>query len=225
MSYVPMPVFADGGRGFVSGWARLIDWMETHFPALLADLNDPASEADIDSAQVACGVVFPDDLRALYRAADGERGNIGLFFGLPLLPLERVVHEWRAWQDVIAQCPELNDNEAGFHRSTPPGAIAELYANPGWIPFAHDHGGNHLGADLAPGPNGRIGQVINFGRDEDDKFVIAPSLASFLHWYADNVEVKNYRIAKLPDDQGIDFVIADPANEHFLDAVRNMGQS
>ena len=224
MTYVPMPVLRDGGRSFEDGIARVLRWMDTFFPALRANLNSPADNAVIDAAQASCCVVFPDDLRALYRVADGETGVLGFFFGLPFLSLSRLVDEWSAWRDVAQDVTEMDKNSDGFYTSVPPDVIAGRYTNPGWIAISHDHGGNHLGVDLAPGPCGRVGQVINFGADEDEKFVIAPSLAAFFHWYADNLECGNYKISGLPGDEDFDFTIADPANEHFLDAVREMGQ-
>lgn len=39
--------------------------------------------------------------------------------------------------------------------------------------------------DLDPDVKGTYGQIINFGRDEEDKFVIAPSLKDFLQLLID----------------------------------------
>jgi hypothetical protein len=48
--------------------------------------------------------------------------------------------------------------------------------------------GNYLGVDMAPGVQGHEGQVINFGRDEDVKAVLADSLAEVLEWLAVQAE-------------------------------------
>nr|WP_305955588.1 SMI1/KNR4 family protein [Pseudomonas sp. R2-60-08W] len=45
---------------------------------------------------------------------------------------------------------------------------------------AYDYGGNHLGVDLDPGEYGVSGQVINFGSDEEEKFVLASSVGTFM---------------------------------------------
>lgn len=55
-----------------------------------------------------------------------------------------------------------------------------MYTNPKWIPLTHDGGGNHIGLDFDPGALGTPGQVIRFGRDEDDKVLLAPSFSVFL---------------------------------------------
>lgn len=71
--------------------------------------------------------------------------------------------------------------------SQPPRAIQKAYAHPAWIPLARDWGGNNIAIDLAPGPAGKWGQVIIFGRDYDCKYVIARSWASFLATVADDL--------------------------------------
>lgn len=64
--------------------------------------------------------------------------------------------------------------------SNPPGAIKPYYFHLKWIPLIEDHGGNYIGVDLDPGPSGTKGQVIVFGRDEYEMFVLAPSWDAFL---------------------------------------------
>ncbi|KAL2760810.1 hypothetical protein ACRALDRAFT_2024713 [Sodiomyces alcalophilus JCM 7366] len=71
--------------------------------------------------------------------------------------------------------------------SVPPGAIQKTYAHPGWIPLVRDWGGNNLAVDLAPGPKGKWGQIILFGRDYDTKYVVARSWAHFLAIVADDL--------------------------------------
>lgn len=71
--------------------------------------------------------------------------------------------------------------------SQPPRAIQKAYAHPGWIPLARDWGGNNIAVDLAPGPMGKWGQIIIFGRDYDCKYVIARSWAAFLATVADDI--------------------------------------
>jgi len=71
--------------------------------------------------------------------------------------------------------------------SQPPKAIQKAYAHPSWIPMARDWGGNNIAVDLAPGPMGKWGQVILFGRDYDCKYVIAKSWSHFLATVADDI--------------------------------------
>lgn len=78
--------------------------------------------------------------------------------------------------------------------SVPENAIQRVYAHPAWIPLAKDWEGNNIAIDLAPGPKGRWGQVILFGRDFDRKYVIASSWAAFLATFADDLELGNHYI-------------------------------
>jgi cell wall assembly regulator SMI1 len=55
-----------------------------------------------------------------------------------------------------------------------------MYSNPKWIPITHDNSGNYVGLDFDPDVRGRQGQVVTFGRDEDEKRVLADSYEAFL---------------------------------------------
>ncbi|KAG9235290.1 1,3-beta-glucan biosynthesis protein-like protein [Amylocarpus encephaloides] len=71
--------------------------------------------------------------------------------------------------------------------SQPTNAIQKVYAHPAWIPMVRDWGGNCLAIDLAPGPAGKWGQIILFGRDYDCKYVVARSWSAFLATVADDL--------------------------------------
>ena len=71
--------------------------------------------------------------------------------------------------------------------SQPSGAIQKVYAHPSWIPLVRDWGGNNLAVDLAPGPTGKWGQIILFGRDYDCKYVVARSWSALLATVADDL--------------------------------------
>jgi cell wall assembly regulator SMI1 len=75
----------------------------------------------------------------------------------------------------------------GRQDSQPPNAVQKAYCHPAWIPLARDWGGNYLAVDLAPGPAGKWGQIIIFGRDYDCKYVVARSWGAFLAALADDL--------------------------------------
>jgi len=107
---------------------------------------------------------------------------------------------------------------SAFCTSAKSGAVQALYANKYWIPFAYDYGGNHLGVDLDPGARGTLGQVINFGSDEDEKFVLASSVTIFLEWLIDQLESGNFVIRE-EDDGGRSLNTKVPEKFHFLEAI------
>ena len=134
-----------------------------------------------------------------------------------LLDCEEIVHEWNQWKVVneeylsgakkptphyplkglnsSASSSSQQHSQNKFWRqelldrqdSQPPKAIQKAYAHPGWIPVARDWGGNNIAIDLAPGPMGKWGQVILFGRDYDCKYVIARSWSHFLGIVSDDL--------------------------------------
>jgi cell wall assembly regulator SMI1 len=80
------------------------------------------------------------------------------------------------------------DNQISF-TSTPENAIKKKYFHYKWIPLFSDFGGNYIGIDLDPDTNGKKGQIINFGRDEEKMLVIADSLEHFFDLIL--TEIKN----------------------------------
>ncbi|KAL8734522.1 MAG: hypothetical protein Q9166_001422 [cf. Caloplaca sp. 2 TL-2023] len=140
----------------------------------------------------------------------------GIIFGCMLLDCEEIVQEWKNWRVVneeylstpaphrqpsfpkASNLPQQQSTAQGTNPlwrqellgrqdSQPSRAIQKAYAHPGWIPLARDWGGNNIAVDLAPGPAGKWGQIIIFGRDYDCKYVIARSWAAFLATVADDI--------------------------------------
>ena len=62
--------------------------------------------------------------------------------------------------------------------STPENAIRKIYFHYKWLPVFSDYSGNFIGIDMDPDISGNKGQVINFGRDEEDMVVLAENLES-----------------------------------------------
>jgi cell wall assembly regulator SMI1 len=104
-------------------------------------------------------------------------------------------------------------------QSQPPNAVQKAYAHPAWIPLARDWGGNCIAVDLAPGPMGKFGQVIIFGRDYDTKFVIARSWASFLATVADDLSSADK--VKIEEESGdLKFKCFKNADPPYLEILR-----
>ncbi|WP_286923651.1 MULTISPECIES: SMI1/KNR4 family protein [Lysinibacillus] len=177
-------------------------------------LNPPASEEEIQRVENEMAVKFPDEIRELYLIHNGEREDgPGLFFGLPFLPLNDVLQEWHVWK-------QLEDEFAmtGSSYSVPTGYIKERYINRFWIPISKDFGGNNIGIDVDPDYQGQIGQVINFGRDEEVKYVIATQLSDFLEFIAETIFQGNYQIEQEEDDLYWNY----KNSTHFLDTLKTL---
>ena len=177
-------------------WRRLKVWLSANIPGVLETMNPGATDAEIVAYENAIERALPDDVRQWFRLHDGQDDDAdgGLIFNLCPISLAESLHQWTAWLENEAMNSEIEST------SLPAGAIQRLYTSRGWIPLTHDFGGNFLGVDLDPGPNGTVGQVINFGRDESTKCVAATSWAQFIEWIA--AEYERGRLVFESDDEG-----------------------
>jgi cell wall assembly regulator SMI1 len=162
-------------------WRRIRTWCNRNYSELGDTLNWPATEAQLDDLELTIGFALPPAVRDSYLCYDGQElesnqsCNDGLFFGLPLLSVERIAEEWRFWRNVDEDpTTGANPEVRGWMCSCPAGWVRAEYSCRGWIPLITDHVGNYIGIDLSPNPNGggSPGQVILFGRDFDTKIVL-----------------------------------------------------
>ena len=117
-------------------------------------------------------------------------------------------------------CFELSEDEELQQiesYSVPEASIKEQYINRYWIPIAHDHGGNYLGIDLDPDSKGIHGQVINFGRDETVKYVIAHNITDLLAFIVQTLKNGTYTI-----DEETFWSYGYKAETHFFDELEHM---
>lgn len=170
-----------------------LDALRRHVRARLSayqTVNPPATREQLRALETVIGSPLPDELLALYAIADGaeldldrdedEAGGIHGWYGW--LSIEEITktyawtrrETWLGWS--------LGWDEARLE-TNPYGTVKRVGGDPGWIPILDDGGGNWIGLDLAPAADGRVGQVIEFGRDFDTAAYLAPSLtALFQGW-------------------------------------------
>lgn len=200
-------------------WLSYREKVNQRFPEYCTYLNPPASEDEIRHLETILGYEIPEDIKTLYRINNGETaGSFGIFYGLQFLPLSEVEQNWLCWKKIIEDGLEgFND----FCTSNPEGVIQSVYAHEKWIPLMYDYGGNHIGIDLAPDINGCIEQIINFGRDEDDKYVLAPNLGELLKLLDTKFDEGVYISDKL--DDGIETFSLDDG--HLTDTLKAIAKS
>lgn len=198
--------------------AALDAWLATHAPETHSALNASASNDALDAFERHVGFTLPADFRTLYRWHDGQAESMDTteagVFGLPFIPLADGQAEWDVWHAMLTNNPELHETMPG-QVSHPPGHIREQYITPGWVPFTKDSGGNSVGIDLDPGPLGTPGQVISFGRDENEKYVLSRSLAAFVDEFVRRLEQGRVRVYQ-PDDDGFALELQAASGE-FMD--------
>ncbi|MCM3004314.1 SMI1/KNR4 family protein [Priestia koreensis] len=163
-------------------WLEYVAALDKQFPGYSTYLNSPATKLDIQQTEEKMGITLPDELVQLYLLHNGDSNHLmGSFLGLPFLTLEEMHSHWNNWKELLENESEADMEQlSAFSTSIPKHQIKATYANRKWIPLSYDYSGNHIGIDLDPDVNGVIGQVINFGRDEDEKYVLAASLHDFL---------------------------------------------
>ena len=162
-------------------WQAWVEVVERERSNLEQILNSPASEQELSAAEAALGVALSAEFHDLYRLHNGGSTSNDLFCGLSFMSLETVIAQWQSTGRGLEDLDEDDLRSIEEELSVEPlGAIKQQYFNRAWIPFATDGSGNFVGVDLDPGENGSRGQVINFGRDDLEMFVIAPDIAGFL---------------------------------------------
>ncbi|WP_066308937.1 SMI1/KNR4 family protein [Bacillus sp. FJAT-29814] len=157
-----------------------------YIPNLNEYLNDGAS--DISMLEKETGFTLPDSFKALYSIHNGDKDYIGLFFGLDWLSIDDILFHWKnnkKWHNEFS-----SSDIVSFEK----GKIKEEYYHPGWLPIAYDGGGNYIGFDFSPGPDGTVGQIISFGRDEEKLFVISNSFQELLDLLIQQFECGNCRV-------------------------------
>lgn len=204
---------------------RLQRCLEEQLPGMAGSLNPGASDADLRALEQHIGHDLPAPWHALYRWHDGQSmdidGALGLFVGLPFLPIKRVIALWDfEARPASPPSPEEVAEWAQSYSCLPPGTVKQRAFSPAWIPLADDDGGNYLGLDLDPDTLGAPGQVITFGGREFVRVQAAPSLPAFLEDLLRLYEQHEYELSEDEDDEdGGDAVITttSPYAEHFSD--------
>ncbi|MEW4453012.1 SMI1/KNR4 family protein [Bremerella sp. JC817] len=164
----------------------------------------PATDDELGLLASTTGLPIPAEVESFFRIHNGQRpAGPGVLFGIELLSTSRVIENWQTWKSVVDD--GLNEDLADSMSSQPPGVIKPLYVNLKWLPLTHDQGGNHFGLDFDPGPAGVVGQVIAFGRDEDEKKLIAKSFTDFLDMIVEELTTIDWTL-----DSNTGWIINDP---------------
>ncbi|WFD02101.1 Cell wall assembly regulator [Malassezia obtusa] len=211
-----LPTHVRQGGTVLRAWGQILNFCDNSYEELRDTLNWGATEEEVDKLQEGLGQSLPLAVREWLYCCNGQEiesngsCNDGLFFGLPFLAAESILHEWQFWRYVD------NDAQTGANprlrkrmSSCPDSWVRREYSCPGWIPLVTDHMGNYLGVDLMPDPQGgSIGQVIIFGRDFDTKVVVYgcdghDGWAKFLQLLADELQAgKTFQLEPPSDSDG-----------------------
>jgi cell wall assembly regulator SMI1 len=168
-------------------WNRIEAWYATNAPGSLASLAPAAPRQDIDDLELALGRSIPPDYRSSL-----ERHNGGAFVrGSAYLDAA-----WakRLWGSLNSQ------QERGLFSTLAPGDMsgskfAPVWWSAGWLPVAEHRAGTITCLDLAPGPEGMVGQVLQLDlRDEGPGLTRWKSFAEWLEDYCNDLKRGRYEV-------------------------------
>lgn len=172
-------------------WERIENWYKTNAPELLDVLNSGASEQEIALAEQKLGVSFPDDFRESLKIHNGQDPDAPRFlYGYELLSLSRIVDEWNIWRELLKGGHFDDSHEA----VEPDEGIKQRWWDVGWIPITADGAGNNYCLDLAPTPEGNLGQIIDMDHEVVTRSLLAPSFSSWLEGQIAELETGNYEL-------------------------------
>jgi len=153
---------------------RLQAWHEANRPELLAELAPPAKPGDLAKVAKRVGAELPDVLVALWRWHDGRREDCysGLQHNRQLMSIAEAL-------DTMNTMDELLD--AGEFEQP-------HWWNKRWLPFLANGGGDNICIDFAGSFGGKPGQVIEFWHDDEDRTIVYPDVATWLHCFVETLE-------------------------------------
>ena len=160
-------------------WDRIDSWYAKNKPD--ETLTEGVTDEQINAVEKHIKLAFPEELRVSLKRHNGfndwpeTRGY--------LFPLDVIQSEWQFWCEAVKEgdfddCPPVEVPSDG--------SVQETWWCEGLIPI--DGGdGIHNVIDLAPGPKGRVGQILFFNNEEGLSKVY-PDYASYLEHVADSIE-------------------------------------
>lgn len=169
----------------MKSWEKFKTVVEKSFPEFVGALNPGATKNELIEFENSINVTLPEEFIDLYTFSNGQNDTVNAYlFGMEFLTLNRVKKAYDVEIDVM----EALAGEGDMCSSYPENHIKCAYCNPKWIPIFSGGGGSYIGIDLDPDINGKIGQTINFGTDDEDKIVLADSLDKFIKLCTEKLE-------------------------------------
>jgi cell wall assembly regulator SMI1 len=190
----------------LSAWLSVLS---SHGCEISHFMNPGASEKRIAAIETAIGYKFTEDLKELYRWADGQRDYIRdanrrivhyadggadavydidptpgkylcpLFGNYSFDSLIASLDSYLGWIDIV---DELDDSEHNRESVTvrKGHTVHRQYFRKGWFPISNNSGGDSYAVDFDPPEGGTYGQVIIIGPNEDERRVLASSITELL---------------------------------------------
>lgn len=158
-------------------WENFKNIVIEKYPALSNALSDGISVEKVKSFGTELGVELPPSFIDILTSSNGQKDKTKFFFfGTQLMSLDEIKNEMELNNELAVTMA----GEGDMCSSTPKGHIKCEYASKKWIPLFNSGGGTCIGLDYDPDESGVLGQIINFGADDENKYVLAKSLDDFI---------------------------------------------
>lgn len=131
-------------------------------------MPEVSSLADVEAA---LGVTLPVELHELYT------GNATIDDDIPLFSPDVILQTWETHIALRDEDPQEWEQPVLY--AGPPDAVRTVNFHERWVPFGANDWGDTLCVDLAPGPRGRVGQVIQMA-GEGPLTYLADSVAGLM---------------------------------------------
>ena len=129
----------------------------------------PATDQQITEVETEIGRALPDDLRALFRLANGV-SDVRLHGGYRVVSLSGLRDYWK----LSMQIAEEDSGCEGI------GGAQDAYFLPDWFPILDSGDSTFLAYDNAPSSEGTVGQLVLVDPQDEYREVKSPSLWEWL---------------------------------------------
>ncbi len=202
--------------------------MEAKFKQLLSDISaeyerfgdtqykqdwnnfEPATDDQIAALEKAIGIDLPEELKTFLKLNTVRHGFTGNFGAMTAEDIKR---EWEMMKKLVDDGTFdgwVERRDGGNWNS---GQIKKEWWSTDWIPFAVDGCGNLFCVDTAPGPNGKVGQIMNM-ENQDGQGPYATEWDSLENFLSAHLQyMREGRVMKWGEDLEVDRY--SPSNPEF----------
>jgi cell wall assembly regulator SMI1 len=172
-------------------WTTIAAWLEKEHPHALGHFHPPATEEEIAAVEKQLGITFPPDYRTFLAIHDGQDEFA------PMVGLGALLR--------VGAIPDARGNIFGEETAIDPalageGVRAVEYSRK-WIPITVSaRGRDNLCLDLDPAPGGRVGQIIEYIADANERPLVAKSFADLLSKYFEQAQTGELDLGE-PEDE------------------------
>lgn len=149
--------------------------------------NAPLDEGVLHEIETKTGFQLPEEFKNLYRLHNGQEDCCdSLFDFFNLNPARDILRTWDALKTVEPQC-----EEDGI-KADPDEGIKDKWCSSKWLPFANTADGHSICIDYDPDEGGKVGQIVVFWYNDEERPLIADSFADFLKSYLEKLKEGEY---------------------------------